>query len=264
MAVVEAWTPAGHAALGRPDLDVVRRLETVSARSWPALETASLGGWQLRAAGGVTRRINSAWPRAGSTLTVDQLLRATESWYTARGLLPRIQLSPANEPADLAEHLLDPASGWSIGGETLVLTGPVGGAPHPAVEVSPVLTEDWFRVASITAGKHFGGGLEATGRAVLQGISTTCAYAVAAVDGDPVAVGRAVADGDDVGVFSMGTLPERRGEGHARRVLDALRQWAADQGASRLWLAVDADNTAALALYGGMTPAFTYAYATKD
>ena len=253
------WTRAGHEALGRPDLDRVRQLERLSARSWPAVEAQSLGGWVLRASGGVTRRINSAWPRAASTLTVEQLLRATRAWYAERDLRAVVQLSPANEPPGLADHL----DGWTVGGETLVLEGPVRGTVHDHVSVSPVATEDWWSVAAMTAPEHFASAHGDVGRAVLQAISKQCGYAVAYVEGTPVAVGRAVVDDDAVGIFSMGTRPDHRGTGHGRRVLEALCAWAADAGATTAWLQVVADNAAALRLYDGFEPVYTYAYATR-
>lgn len=253
------WTRAGHAALGRADLDRVRRLEALSARSWPPLERQSLGGWVLRAAGGVTRRSNSAWPRSASTLDVEQLLRATTAWYEGRGLPPVIQLSPTNEPSELAGHL----DGWLVTGETLVLEGPVAAAPHEAVTVLPVPTDDWWAIAALTAPAHFGGSRRETGMTVLQTISKPCGYAVARVAGTPVAVGRAVVDADAVGVFSMGTLPEHRGAGHGRRVLESLGAWAVGQGAHTAWLQVEADNAAARRLYGGLEPVYSYAYASR-
>ena len=51
---MQPWTPDGHAALGRPGLEHVHRLEDLSHRSWPPLLTAPLGGWTLRAGAGIT------------------------------------------------------------------------------------------------------------------------------------------------------------------------------------------------------------------
>lgn len=253
------WTPDGHRALGRPDLRHVRRLEALSARAWPALERQRLGGWVLRAAGGVSRRSNSAWPRGASTLSVPQLLRATTAWYEARGLPTVIQLSPANEPPELAAGL----DGWTVSGETLVLERTVAGTAHDEVTVSPVVTDDWWSVAATTAPSYFAGPQADAGRAVLQAISKQCGYAVARSGGMPVAVGRAVVDDEAVGIFSMGTLPGHRGAGHGRRVLESLCAWAAEAGAETAWLQVEAGNTAARRLYDGFEPVYCYAYATR-
>ncbi len=256
---MDAWTPAGHLAGGGADLAEVRRLEDLSARSWPALETASLGGWVLRAGGGVTRRINSAWPRRPCTLSTAQLLEATRVWYAQRDLPPRVQLSPANAPPDLAEHL----EGWTVAGETLVLEGPLTAAPDHAVKVEGWPSEQWWAVARVTAAHQVGGAREETVLAVLGRISKPAAYAVAYAGGAAVAIGRGVVDGRSLGIFTMGTLPDHRGRGHGGRVLGALGEWAAALGATSTWLQVEVGNVAARRLYAGLTPVYSYAYATR-
>ncbi|HEX7353824.1 MAG TPA: GNAT family N-acetyltransferase [Mycobacteriales bacterium] len=257
------WTRAGHEALGRPDLQQVREIERLAARAWPALERQSLGGWVLRAAGGVSRRTNSAWPRSASTLTVGQLLRATTAWYGARGLPPIIALSPASEPRNLADRLGAGEAGWGVDGETLVLAGPAAGRAHEEVTVSPVPDEDWWSVAGQVTPAHFDGPRRPVAQAILQAISRQCGYAVARDGGGPVAVGRAVVDGSSVGVFSMGTVPDRRGEGHGRKVLESLCAWGIQAGADTAWLQVEVGNAPARRLYDGLEPVFTYAYATR-
>lgn len=49
------------------------------------------------------------------------------------------------------------------------------------------------------------------------------AFVTATVDGDPVAVARAVADTGWVGVFGLATLPTARRRGAAGRVLATVR-----------------------------------------
>jgi ribosomal protein S18 acetylase RimI-like enzyme len=254
---MQPWTAAGHAALGRPDVSEVRRLEDLSHRSWPPLEVGELGGWALRAAGGVTRRINSAWPRRPCTLTPEQLLAATRAWYDKLDLPPMVQLSPANAP-DLTDHL----SGWQLSGETLVLEGPLTADDDAGVVVGGWPTDDWWSVVSVTAAHHFGGSRRAAGQAVLGKIAKPAGYAVAYADGVPVAVGRGVVDGRQLGVFTVGTLPDHRGHGHGRQVMGALGAWAAGLGATTTWLQVEADNAAARALYAGLSPVYSYAYAS--
>ena len=65
-----------------------------------------------------------------------------------------------------------------------------------------------------------------------------------------VAVGRAAAVGEWLGITSMATLPEARRRGHARAIVHTLARWAVDQGCKRAVVQVDATNEPALALYG--------------
>jgi GNAT superfamily N-acetyltransferase len=254
---VQPWTPEGHAALQRPGVEHVRRLEDLSHRSWPPLLIAPLGGWTLRAGAGITRRINSAWPRKPCTLTPPQLLTATKTWYAQQGLPPMIQLSPANEPV-MAPHL----EGWAISGEALVLEGPLTAAASAQAHVDGWPGADWWSVVTQTAAHQFGDGRRSAAEAILRKITKPSGYAVVYDGGQPVAVGRGVVDGRSLGVFTIGTLEAHRGRGHGRTVLGALGAWAAGLGATTTWLQVEADNTAARALYADLREVYSYAYAS--
>ena len=63
-------------------------LESAMDAAWPALDRHKSGGWILRAAGGVTQRANSVWPRGingHSGEELSGLLREARSWYGRRG-----------------------------------------------------------------------------------------------------------------------------------------------------------------------------------
>jgi GNAT superfamily N-acetyltransferase len=88
------------------------------------------------------------------------------------------------------------------------------------------------------------------------------AFVTASVDGEPVGIGRAVADDGWTGVYSMATAPRARRSGVARAVLGAIAGWAQTQGAPRLYLQVEQSNDAARRLYAsaGFTPLAAYHY----
>jgi GNAT superfamily N-acetyltransferase len=77
-----------------------------------------------------------------------------------------------------------------------------------------------------------------------------------------VASGLGVVDGARAGIFAMLTVPERRGEGAATALLVALGRWATERGARELYLQVERDNPAALALYAraGFRERYGYHY----
>ena len=79
------------------------------------------------------------------------------------------------------------------------------------------------------------------------------------------ALGFAVADRGWTGIFGMGTRPEARRQGAATAVLHTLAQWAVDEGAPRLYLQVEEDNTAARTLYerAGFVDTYRYHYRTR-
>jgi ribosomal-protein-alanine N-acetyltransferase len=55
--------------------------------------------------------------------------------------------------------------------------------------------------------------------------------------------------GDDVEIITLGVLQAHRGKGIGKALVMALRQWAAEQRASAVFLEVRASNIAALELY---------------
>ena len=64
----------------------------------------------------------------------------------------------------------------------------------------------------------------------------------------------------------MRTHADFRRRGHARRVLGAIADWAAAQGAGQLFLSVEEANAPARALYEGVgfARAYPYRYYRKD
>jgi len=71
----------------------IRDLEELSMRALPALETERFDGWVLRAAGGYTRRANSAAPLYSGELDSAEKIVYTETWFRSRGLTPMVRLS---------------------------------------------------------------------------------------------------------------------------------------------------------------------------
>ncbi len=64
-------------------------LEALMDAAWPAPDREESGGWVLRAAGGVTQRANSIWPRSEPEGTPHErlaLLRDARAWYRNRRL----------------------------------------------------------------------------------------------------------------------------------------------------------------------------------
>ena len=78
--------------------------------------------------------------------------------------------------------------------------------------------------------------------------------------GRATAIGRASVELPWVGFAAIEVDPGVRRQGHARAVMSALLDWAAERGALRAWLEVLADNDAAFDLYASMGFAEHYRY----
>jgi ribosomal protein S18 acetylase RimI-like enzyme len=209
----------------------IRNLEHAAALAWPGVEQLRLDGWLLRFGRGNTRRANSAVPLDVPTgIEVGAII----DWYAARAVAPLIAVP---------DRLFRIPPGVAIDAETLVMTGDVTMRQAPAVAIAARPDDEWLRLYR---------------RDVPVDVLT------AVVDGEvafatsgDAAVGRgAVTESPDgtrwVGLAAVHVVEEARRGGLARELCSALLAWGAQRGATRAYVQVRADNTAATRLYESM------------
>ncbi|MBP1136052.1 ribosomal protein S18 acetylase RimI-like enzyme [Arthrobacter sp. PvP023] len=244
-------------------------IESAMDAAWPAPDREESGGWVLRAAGGVTQRANSVWPRSEPSGTRhDRVawLRDARAWYRSRRLPVIFQVFDDSRSTAL-NAVLD-EEGFTRQSETLVLVRDAGAepasadeAPDGGVELSAEPSAEWLRLWWSVDGR---GGEEslATARGILEGCRSL--YALVRDDnGVPAAVGRlAVPSGSEGGLYAMATRPDARRRGYASRVLRTLLREGDARGLSGYWLLVTAANAGARELYArsGFTEAGRYYY----
>lgn len=251
-----------------------RELERVAARAWQPLELRELGAWQLRAAGGFTRRANSVLPLGSPQMPLPEALAYVTTWYEERGLPPCLQLAFGAEDSDeqlaavLAERGWSPvatAEVWTAGLAPVadLAAGRVGeGDQNPPVELARSVEENWLR-------RYRGSTLpRPAGSKVRQVLSsgpsvwfaTLPEAAEVGSGGVPAAIGRLVVDGRWAGFTAVETAPDRRRERLATRVMSALCDKALEEGASAAYLQVEADNEAACRMYTELGFARSHGY----
>lgn len=240
-----------------------RLIEPISARGWPAAETAMLGGWRLHASSGQSGRINTCWALEPADRPADEAIAVVEAWYLARGLRPMFKLiEGCGAPADLAERLA--GRGYTSNTPTLTMTGPLSGAADPETVVL-ARTCDGF--ARVFADPSFGHEADARERLeALERIPPPRGFALIRRDGEPAAVGACAVEGEWAGFMGMRTAPAWRRQGLARRLFRALGAFAESAGARMGYLQVDENNASAIALYRaeGFEPAYLYRYWVRD
>jgi ribosomal protein S18 acetylase RimI-like enzyme len=270
----------------RPTAAAVLALELAADEAWPAPVRGRLGDWLLRAADGWTGRANSALPVGDPDRPLPAAVDAVERWYADRG-----QPAMINTPLPLAAPVgaeLD-ARGWDARPPVLVQTAPLANlitrpagpdgpsvragstdaprvvaaeslAQHrPAVELAATPSQAWLAVA---AGRK--GGLPEAARHVLTAVDQV-RFAHGYADGTLVAIGRGTVTGQGrwLGLSLIEVLPEARRQGLAGRVVRALADWAAEEGAGDAFLQVEQRNTAAVALYRALAFTTHHTYLTR-
>jgi len=248
------------------DQSQIVELEQVAANAWIAQETERLGGWLLRANGGVTRRANSVLPLGPPALPIEDAIEKVIEFYKARDLSPRFQMTDTSKPQELDNDLSE--RGFSVGLQVEVHTVAINHLtktePEIDVLVSNDITDTWMSVYSESSG------YEASTMDIRRNLMrrTTCykAFALARIDREPAGVGFGVVDGKWLGFFNIAVHPTMRGRGVAVAVNKALAQWGHQRGARSAYLQVESENIPALKLYDklGFRHVYTYWYRKLD
>jgi GNAT superfamily N-acetyltransferase len=239
--------PAGPVA--RRD---VRALEAAAARGWQALETAQIGGWLLRAAGGFTGRANSCLPLSSPGLPLAEAVTVVERWYQDRGLAPAFQI-PGELSAGLDEYL--DTVGWpSATGDVLVLVASVDTvAAFSQADVPPVVVASQPDAAWLAAYHYSGVSLPSAALEVLVNAEIV-GFGSVDQDGRRLAITRgAVSNAPDgrrwLGLTAVEVAPEARRRGLASHAMAGVARWARQHGATDVYAQVVERNTVALAMY---------------
>ncbi|MGX1674184.1 GNAT family N-acetyltransferase [Streptomyces sp. NPDC055400] len=233
-------------------------LARAAARAWQPVESERLGGWELRAAGGFTRRANSVLPLGDPGLPLDEALTRVRAWYERRGLPAYIQTATGAEGTQELLCAELEARGWVrevsaemwVGGLAPVADGVDLG---DRVGLTREPDEAWL-------GRYQRKGASEVALKVLTTGPSVWFATVPGDGGEPDAIGRCVVDGRWAGFAAVEVAPSRRREGLASAVMTALARRALEEGASAAWLQVEADNEGARALYGRLGFAAHHAY----
>jgi ribosomal protein S18 acetylase RimI-like enzyme len=246
------------------DLALVRRLEAVGFRAWPAASVHYDGSWAVRlTAGHPSKRLNSVNPLdPADHRDIDTRIARAAKRFGAYGRPLVFRLSPL-APLQLNAHF--DAHGWRRFDETKVMVARLqdidldsGLDQIPLQDVGrfvdasiAIRGEDVERKAGLTE--------------VVESIRPPSGMFVLEDEKGPVASALCVHDNDLAGLFDVAVRADQQGKGYARSIVRAALRWAASQGAQRAWLQVMSSNKAAVSLYSrlGFETVYTYAYRQK-
>ncbi len=244
------------------NLPLVRRLEAVGFRAWPARSVHYDGSWQVRLTPGhASKRLNAVVPLDPSdSKDIAERLEKADHLFRAAGKVLTIRQSPLASPRlmDYLQH-----HGWERFETVSVLTLDLDTASLPdTMDHLPTQAMARFADACVALGAS---GTE--NREVLVDILGQ----IRAVSGyflkedlvtGPEAVVLCVQDNDLAGIQALAVAGEARRNGVGTELLSAALRWARLRGAKLAWLQVAADNLPALALYRnfGFSQAYQYHY----
>jgi GNAT superfamily N-acetyltransferase len=237
----------------------VEQLFLTTALGRPAVETAYVGHWLLRASSGWTGRGNSLLPTGDPGMPVAEALKHAEAFYHQRGLPPQALVRLGSPQADelAAAGWIDARPGQS---DVLVLhttLDHVNAAPEYDVHVAEHPDGAWYAAA-------FDGPVPEPAPKVLEG-APKAVFASITLGGATVAVGRGSMTGHWLGVDAIRVAASHRRRGLGTGIVQGLARWSGAEGGRRTYLEVLLENTAAMATYTrlGYREAYRYRYLTS-
>lgn len=252
-------------ALPEEQMDLIRDLEERCLNACPPMQQVLHDGWVIRLADGYTRRANSVSPIYRGHTNPEDKIAVCEGMYRERGLRPIFKMTPLNQPPQLDAILA--ARGYMPEAMTLVETldlYKVVISETGEVEVWTRPEKAWFDTyVQLKGMSEYEIGAF---RNILDNLAVPARFVMLIDDGEPVAGGFTICEGELAGLFGLVTDAKKRNRGFGRLLAWTLLDRARKAGAKTAYLQVEEDNEAALHVYEsiGFREVYRYWYRTLE
>jgi len=217
--------------------------------AWPSLQTMLYDGWVLRFADGYTKRANSVHPLYSSSLNLEAKIQACEEIYQSKELDVVFKLTPSAQPENLDKVLA--VKGYKADSHTSVQLLELDGVDKAPAQPA-VLTEDYDDwLPAFCRLSNSDGRREPTLKQLLHNVVPAQCFASIRHQGQVVACGMGVLQGQFVGLFDIVTDANFRRQGFGKQLVLSLLAWGKRNGAHTAYLQVMLNNEPALRLYSG-------------
>lgn len=220
--------------------------------TWPAASTHTVGPWRLRRGKGGGQRVSAATAEGGAE---PGEITAAEREMRALNQKPLFLVKDGENELDAELE----ARGYTIGDPTVIYLAETAeiAAELPITAAMP----SWPPLA-VQLELWASGGIGPARIAIMERCSCPKTALLGRSGDVPAGTAFVAADGDIAMVHAVEVVPSLRRKSVARRMMQASANWAADQGAKWISLAVTRANAPANALYHalGMHQATAYHY----
>lgn len=249
--------------------DFFECLDRIAANTWPAESNTMVDQWLMRASNGITKRANSVFA-IGSYPSDDNWLSHVEQFYHSHGLPAIFHISTAS-PDQLDSLLQD--QGYELDTPCYMMTADCQQVAAQAeeriqeqypsalaleLEITQSITKEWLD-AFLFLEQY-----PEERRGFYQGLCDRMpapkAFITMKDQGQIVALGTAIVEGDWAGFVNVIVHEEHRGKGYGYAILHAMTTWSITQGATGQYLQVIANNVPAVTLYEKLGYHMKYGY----
>ena len=238
-------------------LPSVEAFERAGLEAWPGIAVKWDGSWVRRAAGGYTKRANSAQCfDPADDADVDLRIISASSWLIVNGAKPVFRITPLSAPA--LNEALDRA-GWVEIDASHLYAMPLG-VHEPDAEGRTLSLDDPEFLAAQQKLQGHDDAMMGRMRALLAVMAVPACGVVVRRDGETVASGLMAISNGIVITGNVITDPARRRQGLGAAMMHTGLAWARDKGATIAALNVQADNEAGKGLYQSLGYAHQYDY----
>lgn len=250
------------------DETLLSRVEDAGLNASAPPQQRWLDGWIVRTSPGKARRARCINAVAPGRLPWAEKLPLAQAVFDEAGLPLVIRITPFTLP-DALDRALD-AAGWEALDETQVLVCPQLASSTQAGLRLKAPPPAGLRLKQLDAGAYAvavsalrgSSAPQQTAHAERLRLSPVAfqGFALQREDGAVMACGQFAREGCFVGLYDVFTHPDARNQGLAGWLCERLLSLAAFEGATLGYLQVEADNSAAQAVYRRLGFAFGYRY----
>lgn len=236
----------------------LRRLEELGLNSSAPPGQLLYDGWLIRMQPGKAKRarsINAVYP---SQLPLEAKIRHCEQLYARQGLPAIFRITPFSQPSSL-DPMLE-SLGFERFDTTSVETTTLGAATPLPAGCEPMDLAPWVDGVGRLRGSDDSARRAHLAR--LQGSLLPMRALAVCRQGEVVATGLTIVEGDWAGLFDIVTAAPLRRQGLGDHIVRGLLAAARGLGATNAYLQVSADNTTARRLYArhGFREQYRYWY----
>lgn len=246
-------------------LQLYQQIERYAFNTWPAATNTKQGNWIMRATDGITKRANSIWTGAGDSFPKGDWLQEVQQFYDTHGLPVRYHISDASPKGldtllDQAGFLREIPCSVLIADTEKVIHHTSSESDKLSVEILSIHNEQWL--TDFIDMEGFEKSKLSFYDSLFTRITQTKCFCSLQWNGQSVAVGTAIVEGEWAGLTNIVVNSELRGQGIGKFLLNKLASWSLSNGAQRIYLQVVNDNVAAHRLYqkAGFTSLFQFHY----